>query len=35
MWVAAWFHLPVFIAAGVPIIIGGWLNGKLFKQATT
>jgi hypothetical protein len=35
MWVAAWFHLPVFIAAGVLIIIGGWLNGKLFKQATT
>jgi hypothetical protein len=35
MWVSAWFHLPVFIAVGVLIIAGGWLNGKLFKQTTT
>lgn len=32
MWVAAWFHLPVFLVAGFLIIIGGWLNGIIFKQ---
>lgn len=32
MWVAAWFHFPILIAIGVLVIIGGWLNGHLFKR---
>ncbi len=32
MWVAAWFHAPFFIVAGFLIIVGGWLNGLLFKK---
>jgi hypothetical protein len=34
MWIAAWFHLPILIAAGALIIIAGWLNGKFFKRTT-
>ncbi len=34
MWIAAWFHLPILIAVGVLVIIGGWLNGKFFKRTT-
>ncbi len=33
MWIAAWFHLIVFIIIGFIIIIGGWLNGLMFKRA--
>jgi|GEM_PF-1085867 len=32
MWVAAWYHLPLAIAAGFLIIIAGWLNGLFFKN---
>ena len=32
MWVSAWFHWPLLIAFGAAIIIGGWLNGLLFKR---
>jgi len=34
IWVAAWFHSPIFILIGALIIIGGWLNGKLLKRTT-
>jgi len=32
MWVAAWIHLPMIIAIGALIIIGGWLKGKLHRS---
>jgi hypothetical protein len=34
MWIAAWFHLPILIAVGILVIIGGWLNGKFPKRTT-
>jgi len=32
MWVAAWYHVTIFVLVGFLIIIGGWLNGVLFKR---